>query len=61
MKRNLIVLLSLALGATAVCADDAERHGSKMMNANQIFASVPGMSDVSRDEKATPHARALII
>ena len=36
MKRNLIVLLSLALGATAVFADDAERHGSKMMNAKAV-------------------------
>ena len=36
MKRNLIALLSLALGATAVCADDAERHGSKMMNAKAV-------------------------
>ena len=36
MKRNLIVLLSLVFVSMAVCADDAERHGSKMMNAKAV-------------------------
>ena len=51
MKRNLIVLLSLVFVSMAVCADDAERHGSKMMNAKAV----------SSDRVATGGVRVLFL
>ena len=51
MVRRLIVLLPLVFVAMAVSADDAERHGSKMMNAKAV----------SSDRVATGGVRVLFL
>lgn len=41
-----VLVLALALGATAVCADDAERHGSKVMNAKAVSSDSVATCDL---------------